>query len=94
MFGSKIVIQQFSVSDYTWAAGTIGRYVSQLTRNVPTGYSLLGMFISDIKGGSNSAILMPFTSAGLGTTYVNIYAGTASAVSGYGFTLNMLLWKN
>lgn len=96
LFGndSKISIKQYPVSDYSWAAGSSGRYVTQYTRNVPSGYSLLGLFISDVKGGSNSASLMPFTSVGLGTVYVNIYAGTASAVSGYGFTLNMLVWKN
>ena len=57
-------------------------------------YSLMGLFISKISGGSDKAILMPFTSVGLGTVYVNIYSATTAAVSDYGFVLNMLVWSN
>lgn len=94
LFGGKISVVQFETTGYSWASGTAGRYVTQYTRNVPSGYSLMGLFISKISGGSDKAILMPFTSVGLGTVYVNIYSATTAAVSDYGFVLNMLVWSN
>lgn len=75
----------------SWGAGTIGRYITQKNYAIPDGYTIVSMMIFNLSGGSNSALLLPFTSADRKTAFVNVFAGTASAVTDYQFSVQLLL---
>lgn len=80
-----------------WAAGTIGRYITQQTFNIPTeyqNYTVLSFYITNITGGSNSAILLPFYNSTTKAIYVNVFAGTNTAISNYTFSINIIFKKN
>ena len=84
---NKIISQTYS--DISWSARAIGAYATQRLMNIPSGFRVESVFVSDIVGGSNKAIINLF----LGSTaiYANLYAGVSSAVEGYGFTLNAVV---
>lgn len=93
----NLLITSATFTPAGWAAGTIGRYITQQTFNIPTeyqNYTILNFYITNINGGSNSAILLPFYNSTNKAIYVNVFAGTNAAVSNYTFSINIIFKKS